>query len=110
MRTRDKEVGVDEGASAETAPDEEDGGSEVALVAIDHVRGAAQRSESQTRATGAVHDGDAKARVSKDSRLVERTNIVFHSQLEAVDRATPRERICDDASVWHRRHRWQVSR
>lgn len=31
---RDDEVGVDEGAGAETTPDEEDGGAEVALVAV----------------------------------------------------------------------------
>ena len=36
---RDEEVGVDEGASAETTPDEEDGGLEVALVGADHVGG-----------------------------------------------------------------------
>ena len=36
---RDKEPRVDEGASAETAPDEEDGRSEVALILVDHVGG-----------------------------------------------------------------------
>lgn len=35
----DEEVGVDEGAGAETAPDEEDGGPEVATVLADHVGG-----------------------------------------------------------------------
>lgn len=35
----DEEVGVDEGAGAETAPDEEDGGLEVATVLADHVGG-----------------------------------------------------------------------
>lgn len=34
-----QEVGVDEGTGAETAPDEEDGRAEVALVLADHVRG-----------------------------------------------------------------------
>lgn len=35
----DQEVGVDESASAETSPDEEDGGLQVALVGTDHVGG-----------------------------------------------------------------------
>lgn len=35
----DEEVGVDESASAETSPDEEDGGLQVALVGTDHVGG-----------------------------------------------------------------------
>lgn len=35
----DEEVGVDEGAGAEGAPDEEDLGTEVALVSVDHVGG-----------------------------------------------------------------------
>lgn len=35
----DEEVGVDEGAGAQTAPDEEDGGLEVATVGADHVGG-----------------------------------------------------------------------
>ena len=35
----DKEVGVDESASAERAPDEEHLGTEVALVSVNHVRG-----------------------------------------------------------------------
>jgi hypothetical protein len=34
---RDEEEGVDEGGGAEAAPDEEDGGAEVALVGADHV-------------------------------------------------------------------------
>jgi hypothetical protein len=36
---RDEEVGVDEGASAQASPYEEDAGLEVALVGADHVRG-----------------------------------------------------------------------
>lgn len=35
----DQEVGVDESASAETSPDEEDGGLQVALIGTDHVGG-----------------------------------------------------------------------
>lgn len=34
---RDEEVGVEKGAGAEGAPDEEDLGAEVALVVVDHV-------------------------------------------------------------------------
>ena len=36
---RDKEVGIDEGAGAQAAPDEEDGGLQVTLILSDHVRG-----------------------------------------------------------------------
>lgn len=36
---RDKEVGIDEGAGAQAAPDEEDRGLQVALILSDHVRG-----------------------------------------------------------------------
>lgn len=36
---RDEEVGVDEGAGAETAPDEEDGGLQVSVLGADHVWG-----------------------------------------------------------------------
>jgi len=36
---RDKEIRVYEGAGAETAPDEEDGGTKVSAVGVDHVGG-----------------------------------------------------------------------
>ena len=39
LRLWDEEVGVHEGAGAEAAPDEEDGGAQVGLVGVDHVGG-----------------------------------------------------------------------
>lgn len=76
----DEEIGVHKGAGAEAAPDEEDGGSQVGFVGVDHVGG---------------DDSDDLTFISKSSKMfggrLEHT--VFHSQLDAVERPTPRERM-----------------
>lgn len=75
-----KEVCVDERARAETAPDEEDRRSKITLVGVDHIwRDDGDDLNSVSRVVWDERDGG------------ERTQ--FHSQFEAVERATPRERI-----------------
>lgn len=84
---RDEEVGVDKGTGAERSPDEEDLGLEVTLVSVDHVGG----DDSDD-----LYEGSQQGiqffffffRIRVEEKLTQ-----FQSQLEAVDRATPRERM-----------------
>ena len=77
---RDEEEGVDEGAGAEATPDEENAGAEVALIGVDHV--------------GSDDGNDTGAMLALPAGMTRRVaTYVFHSQLEEVERATPRERI-----------------
>ena len=79
----DEEVGVDEAADAEGAPDEEDFGAQVAFVCVDHV-GGDDCDDLWWRRTLVFISG---------LFLDEGERTQFHSQLLAVDSATPRERI-----------------
>lgn len=78
----DEEVGVEEGAGAEGSPDEEHLGLEIALVLVNHVWS---------------DDGDDLSRLLvKPITYATHTSLLltqFQSQLDAVDRATPRERM-----------------
>ena len=80
----DQEIGVHEAADAEAAPDEEDFGAEVAFVGVDHVRG----DDCDDLERKKVSAFGRKRGYFRWIRLTQ-----FHSQLEAVDRATPRERM-----------------
>jgi hypothetical protein len=55
---RDEEVGVEEGAGTEGAPDEEDLGAEVALVRVDHV-GGDDGDDAVPEPVGGGGEGDA---------------------------------------------------
>ena len=77
---RDENVGVDEAANAERTPDEEDLGAKVTLVCVDHV--GCDDADDLYRVSARFHFEGFKKRLTQ-----------FHSQLEAVDKATPRDRM-----------------
>ena len=88
FRFGNEEVGVEEAADAEGAPDEEDFGAEVAFVGVDHVGG----YYCDYLWGGLLGYGFCRWGVERGKGFWgELTQ--FHSQFDAVERATPRDRI-----------------
>jgi hypothetical protein len=82
----DQEVSVDEGASAQRAPNEEHLGAEVALVLVDHV-GSDDGDDLEGELAGRLYS------LFPEGKIFRWLLTQFQSQFEAVERATPRERI-----------------